>query len=84
MGPSSFDERFFGCPRCDWPLNPFTGEFEDSGGVTCACGGFVPLPDPPQPGQMIVAEFPACACGQDIWPLGPKHNKKCPHWANKE
>jgi hypothetical protein len=49
LKPSSFDPNFFGCPKCDYPLDPTTGEWEDTGGVTCACGGFVPLPDPPQP-----------------------------------
>jgi hypothetical protein len=75
MKPSSFDTRYYGCPVCDWPLNPFTGEYEDSGGVTCGCGGFVPLPDPPQPGQRIVTNpigrkarniMKVVQCGQKI------------------
>lgn len=49
MKPSEFDPKFYGCPRCGWPLDPTTGEWEDMGGVTCACGAFVALPDPPIP-----------------------------------
>lgn len=44
---SSFNRDFYGCPKCDWPLDPHTGEWEDTGGVTCACGAFVSLPSNP-------------------------------------
>jgi hypothetical protein len=47
LNPSSFDEKYWGCPRCEWPLNP--EDDRGDGGVTCACGAWVPLPDPPQP-----------------------------------
>lgn len=52
LKPSGFDPKYYGCPSpgCDWPLDPTTGEYEDTaGGVTCACGAFVALPDPPMP-----------------------------------
>ncbi|MHC4397139.1 MAG: hypothetical protein ACYS1A_15980 [Planctomycetota bacterium] len=49
LKPSRFDSRYYGCPRCDWPLNP--ADDCGDGGVTCACGAWVPLPDPPQPQQ---------------------------------
>jgi hypothetical protein len=55
LKPSSFDRNFYGCPRCDWPLDHNSGEYEDTGGVTCPCGVFVPLPEmrraSPQPKQ---------------------------------
>ncbi len=58
MKPSSFDPKFYGCPVCDWPLDPTTGEWEDTGGgVTCACGVFVPLPDPPQPSSSQIESY---------------------------
>lgn len=56
MKPSSFDPNYYGCPRCGWPLDHDTGEWEDTGGVTCACGGFVPLPDIPVPPDSIYRE----------------------------
>ena len=43
LKPSSFDNRYWGCPNCDWPLNP--EDDQGDGGVTCACGGWVPLPE---------------------------------------
>lgn len=50
LRPSSFDEKFYGCPQYGWPLDPTTGEWEDTGGgVTCPCSAFVALPDPPTP-----------------------------------
>jgi hypothetical protein len=57
MIPSSFDKNFYGCPRCDWPLDPTEGEWEEMGGVTCPCGGFVPLPDIPVPPGSIYREW---------------------------
>lgn len=50
MKPSSLNPNLYGCPKCDCPLDPTAGEWEDTGcGVTCACGIFVAMPDPPQP-----------------------------------
>lgn len=46
LTPSPYDPRFWGCPRCDgWPLNP--ADDQGDGGITCTCGVWVPLPDPP-------------------------------------
>lgn len=45
LSPSEFDADKWGCPRCDWPLDP--ADDMGDGGVTCACGAWVPLPDPP-------------------------------------
>lgn len=42
---SKIDPAKWGCPRCGWPLDP-QDDIGD-GGVTCPCGGWVPLPDPP-------------------------------------
>lgn len=59
LKPSGFDPDFYGCPKsnCDWPLDPTMGEWEDTGGgVTCACGAFVPLPDIPVPVESIYRE----------------------------
>lgn len=58
QNPSEFDPNYYGCPKpgCDWPLAHDTGEWEDTGGVTCACGAFVPLPDIPVPEGSIYRE----------------------------
>jgi hypothetical protein len=52
LKPSLIDPKYYGCPRCGWPMNidedPGKSEFEDTGGMTCPCGGFVSLPDPPK------------------------------------
>jgi hypothetical protein len=57
LEPSEFDQNKYGCPRCGFPLDPDTGEWEDTGGVTCACGGFVPLPDIPVPPGSVYREW---------------------------
>lgn len=56
LKPSDFDPNKYACPRCTFPLDHDTGEWEDTGGVTCACGRFVPLPDIPVPIESIYRE----------------------------
>jgi hypothetical protein len=48
MKRSSFNPNFWGCPFCDWPLQPDQHE-KDNGGMTCACGKWIVLPEPPIP-----------------------------------
>lgn len=45
---SEFDCSKWGCPVCDWPLLPDEQDIE-LGGMTCACGAWVVLPDKPFP-----------------------------------
>ena len=48
MKRSAFNPDFWGCPYCDWPLEPDQYE-ADERGMYCACGAWVTLPDPPIP-----------------------------------
>lgn len=45
---SSFNPVYWGCPHCDWPLQPDQHE-KENGGLACACGAWVILPEPPVP-----------------------------------
>jgi hypothetical protein len=48
MKRSSVNPNFWGCPFCDWPLEPDDIDIQN-GGLECACGAWVELPDPPIP-----------------------------------
>ncbi len=45
---SSFNPAFWGCPHCDWPLEPDQSQKDDLC-MECACGRWVVLPEPPIP-----------------------------------
>ncbi len=45
---SSFNPAYWGCPHCDWPLQPNQIDI-GNGGLACACGAWVVLPEPPIP-----------------------------------
>jgi len=58
MKPSRIDKDFYGCPKCGFPLNVQNdNELEYTGGLTCACGVFVSLPDIPVPPKSKYRKF---------------------------
>lgn len=45
---SPFNRAFWGCPFCEWPLEP-DQYGADERCMPCVCGAFVELPNPPIP-----------------------------------